>query len=325
MTDSSVSAIEQRMLAAEDELRLMRQRLADLSLSARHTGRRRWAMMGVIAIGLTAPWWVGAVKPVGTTFKAPFTVVDADNKPILVVWENSSARGVSIRNKAGAPAATMQSREGRFGGTGSLATYDGASGVGAGPGNNLFQTGFSEAKVAFLVVGDANDNWVKINGASLGMSRAGVDSVELFTQDGGGGLKLHGKSGKPVVYLGSSRSGQTSELEMMSDGNEYLGLHLGTTPAGAGAMHVFNDGDLRSVVNAPLGFRALNSAGQVLAEIGSVQSGGAGRLWLGNAAGAGVVEAGMLPDGNGTVRAGPVIGGLPSGIVPPDRLVGKVR
>jgi hypothetical protein len=327
MSTNNSNDVEQRLAAAERELLALRLQIASLKPVAHRAVRHRLALAAVLAVPLTAPWWVSAADySPGTTVKAPFTVVNKANKPILVVYEGSGFQGLSIRNQAGNPAASLSAFDGSYGGSGSMSIYDGAAGASSGVSNNMFQVKFTEGgKIPELQLGGNGNSSLKITGDRLRMDQGDHPALVLDADPTGGSMWAYGKSGSVVASLGATSSGQNALLQMASDGKDIVGVALGTTSEGNGALHVFEKGILRSEVNAQGSFKAFNGAGQVLAEIGSVQSGNAGRLWLGNAAGAGVVEAGMLADGKGTVRAGPVIGGLSPDLVQPDRLVGKIK
>jgi hypothetical protein len=124
--------------------------------------------------------------------------------------------------------------------------------------------------------------------------------------------------------------GVASQLTVDASGNGRVKV-LGPSGANGGAqagLMITKDGSLLALANGSgkvtadvsshLGFASYNTAGQRLVEIGATQSGSSGRLWLGDTAGVGLVEAGMLSSGVGTVRAGPSLGGglgLPSAIV----------
>jgi hypothetical protein len=78
------------------------------------------------------------------------------------------------------------------------------------------------------------------------------------------------------------------------------------------------DGTLAAVLSGePEGLQFFNASGTAVSELNKTH------FLISNDGGQGVVEAGMLTDGRGVVRAGPRFGGPPGGLNLPNFLVGK--
>jgi hypothetical protein len=233
------------------------------------------AVIAAAAVAASVSWSTAtqaqaAARPL--TVKAPFTVVDAANKPILSViasnrrgmyltrsdgaaivqlWEEyASLRGpFAVTDNADKPMITVQDS--------TATSVKDASGaekpLNINRGLQLFND--KGDAVARMAVKD-QDGYVAVRQGGQGPGLGGVQAV-LTADKTGTYLALAGVGKKINVKLGSQDEG----LEFFSD------------------------------------------AGKTRAELNR------SHLWLGDEGGEGMVEAGTLPDGRGVVRAGPRMGG----------------
>lgn len=328
MSDADFIALSQRLARAELELSLLRQRLGPGTSRRRVPAAWRSAVIGLVGASLVGSWLFTDLRAqgAGTTIKAPLTIVDGQNRPIIVVgeWPNGK-RGISVRNAANYPAVTMGSTN-VGAGAGQVSLWDGASDN--APHSEYVKLDFSKDGKARILLHSAGDWENTINGSSMVLKQGEQNKATIKAFDGGGSLYLYGgdTNDKLLAYLGASKSGETSMLQLGSKAKDTVGVVLGTTPAGSGAAQVFGSGGyLSAQLNASIGYSAFNQSGDLVTRLGPVPSGNNGEIALFNSKGDAIVEAGMLADGKGSVRAGPFIGGSSGGIVEVNRLTGKLK
>lgn len=336
MSTTIPTPLEVRLEHVERELAALKVRLA-----ARAPAPPGRAARSLVALAVAVPivaLLIGSelqASGVGTKVKAPFTVVNLAGQEIMKVYETEGGQGVSVRNGRGIPAASIWANDN---GTGRFTAYDGKSGTEAT--NNIALLGFvgnaPGALVPHLWVRAPDQGFAILEGDRLSIGFGDTadgynpkSQVELGSSVDGGWLAFK-KGGSELVTLSSAEGGKGGYLAIASEGakggSTEAGIRIGTTTTGAGVVQVLDGGKLRAAVSGGLGmFSAFSPSGQLLAEFGTNASASSGRYWLGNAGGEGIVEAGMLVDGKGTVRVGPVIGGSQGGLAIPDRLVGKTK
>ncbi len=137
------------------------------------------------------------------------------------------------------------------------------------------------------------------------------------------GLTIFNQDGQKAVESFVDAGGRGNFRASDANGH-YSAALMATSDLGGRVFLADVSGKVRMDLGSR-GFSAFNPAGQSVVELGSNQSGSSGRMWIGNAAGDGLIEAGMLPDGKGIVRVGPMVGGPPPGLVLPDRIVGHIQ
>jgi hypothetical protein len=132
------------------------------------------------------------------------------------------------------------------------------------------------------------------------------------------------------LYVFNEQGNVAAQVAVLSDGGGRIFVYPGnqpfggiTTPAFAAMAYPSKgpvlemtrpDGKELATISAE-GFVAHNKNGVAVASLGSKNGSGAGNLMLGEPAGNAIVEAGLLPDGRGVVRAYP-LGGKPPIPVP---------
>ncbi len=257
-----------------------------------------------------------SAAPPGTVVQAPFTIVNRAGKPIVVVYEDGGTQGLSVRNPAGNPIASLWAQSDGYG---SVTIFDGLEATGAP--TNFSSMRFRAQKAEMVVAGDDGAR-ASVTSETLALFEKGKESARL---------KNYGELGGQVRIFngaGFAIAGMQTDAVATNSGTVLVGSPQGTkgqlyVSDGVGAMILVDAaGKILERAKAGDGYTTFNLAGQAVAQIGSVPSGNNGRLWLGNASGEGIVEAGMLTDGLGTVRAGPSFGARPSALAIPDRIVG---
>jgi hypothetical protein len=250
------------------------------------------------------------VKKDAITMTGPLSLNNSNGKTVVDIGPNESGRGrVVVRDSASGNVSGLQTDD-----EGnpflSLKSND----------NNLFS---AVSKQGAFIRGPLDI--VDSNSKSI-----------LKVQDKGG---VTDKDGQPTgatnrgLILASSTGNPAAQIYIDGDGNGRVKVHgkggavAGLMTTGDGSLLALTDlsGKVTADVSSRVGFATYNASGQRLTEMGATETASYGRLWLGNASGEGIVEAGMLPDGKGTVRAGPAFGARPSSMELPDRIVGHLQ
>jgi len=152
-----------------------------------------------------------------------------------------------------------------------------------------------QGNVASQVTVDGRGGWIGVRDGKTKMGKA-----SYIADDKGGGVFVAGEEGDEVAGLYANKKGTVLAL---SD----------------------NAGKVTGEINSYDGLQFYNASGQLVAKINATGSGSSGEIWLGNASGQGIVEAGMLGDGRGVVRAGPLMGGPPGGLGLPTTIMGVIK
>jgi hypothetical protein len=296
--------------------------------------------------------------------RAPFVVVGASGRPIMTVTDcvNSSeldplkraqevrqggcVPGLELQNAAGesvvnlhtlGDAGSLQVTSGKGDGTGFFASAeDAAMSLVDKTKKVLFRADRDDAEVG-SAKGVVVFNSISVRDktrTAVKLSSSGLPGVTVYNPQGNvaAQMTMDGTGGWIGVRDGVSKMGRASFISQGDgDGMVEALSRDGITQArmiafGGQAVVLVTDssGSERAQINSTGTFRTFAVKGQVLSELGSSQAADYGRLWLGNMAGEPMVEAGMLTDGRGTVRAGPGIGGPPSGLVLPALIVGHL-
>ena len=208
------------------------------------------------------------------TVKAPFQVVDAANKPILVVGAQG---GVAVLRSDGAPIAILREE-----------------------GVNL--------RAPFVVIDNASKPLIGAYDDTVSKVKDAKGVEQTLTTNRG--IHVFNGKGDAVVRMA------------MVDGNGYVSARKGGQGVGLGGVQgaLYSDKDgahilLADTAGKPVvrlssdarGLTFSNAAETVLTEVNRTH------FWMGNAAGAGIIEAGELPDGRGRVTVGPRFGGPQGG------------
>ena len=295
-----------------------------------------------------------------------FTVHDKGNRGLFLVTANFAAAQwarVTVGAAAGGMSAIMVSQDGKVGGAGvsiqaDAGTNPGAVNIRNGSGQNLAVMSANEGGI-FLARDPAEKTRVRLdqNGmnfldpsgtvlARLGphpekekdaaltiMNSAGTPVAVLRAAGEAGALSVMNSTGKAVAgLLGGGASGGTvavatsngATLAQMSVSDDGRGLFQVFAKTGGRPIAV-----MTQAIEHVGGLLQISNSGTVVANL-TVGGQGAGYLQLANPSGTPTVEAGTLPDGNGTVRAGPTYQCLPvtlSGPISfvPDCIMGGVR
>jgi hypothetical protein len=265
--------------------------------------------------GSSQPDTASADREPGTIFKAPFTIVNQAGKPIVVVYEKDGQQGLSVRSPSGNPVVSLLAESN---GEGSIAAFDGTAAT--GPASNLAALRFKDGRPELIVRG-GDQAWARVTPQIISLD---LDDRELVRMkqfpDYGGQVTVFSTSGEPLATLQSNDVGHGGQLLLGQEGTNRMQLQVNR--AGSADLKMFDEGGIRVVIEPGTGFNAFDTQGKVVAQFGATPSGNNGRFSLANSAGQMIVEAGMLPDGLGTVRAGPSFGARPSALQIPDRIVG---
>lgn len=277
MSNDKLAELERRLAVVEDEVQATRAQFRELQRQngRRVIRRRREGLAGLVALVLvfsvarapeTEAQWSGE------TVKAPFTVVDAANRPIFTVTDGAH-RGFQMKRTDGKPFAQMWDEGASIRGP-LVVTDNGEKAIAVVQESSV--TGAKDAQGADQVV-TSNRGLHVFNGKGDAVARVAVSDMDGYVsaRQGGQGNALGGVQG--VLYANKE------------------GSHIAL--AGVGKK---TNVQLRS---DDAGLMFSNDAGTVLSEINKTH------VWLGDDAGNGVVEAGMLPDKRGIVRVGPRFGG----------------
>jgi hypothetical protein len=293
MINHELQQLARRLSIAEHEIAL-----AHAEIKALREQRTRRGQVGAIASGVvvvaaavtaSALWSTTtqaqtAARPL--TVKAPFTVVDAGNKPILSVIADGH-RGVYLSRSDGVPIVQFLDEYASI--RGPLAVTD-------------------NADKPIVTVQDSTVTNVK--------DATGAEKP-VTTNRGLGVLDAKGETVARVAVVDD-----VGGYVMVQDGPQKIGRAVMLmTKEGSQISMAGSTGKVTTDVSSKTGVTLYNVAGATVAEFGG--GGVAGRMWLGNEGGKGVVEAGLLPDGLGVVRVGPRLGGPLGGLVLPFAIVGR--
>jgi hypothetical protein len=271
--------LTRRLATAEQEIARAHAEIAVIRQHCKRLGRAR--ILAGISVTIAGTAIAGLMSTASTaaqggaqklTVKAPFTVVDSQNKPLLVV-DDGGRRGLSV----------------------------------IGTDGNAFSGLFDEQTVVrapFLVLDTASKPIATVqNSTTSQIKDAKGEKKEVTTNRG---LHVFNDNGDAVGrvavldgsgYVGARQTGQGT-------GTGGVQALLTATKDGT-AIWLVNNAKHTSVgieSNAD-GLRFMDDDGTVRAQVT------ASKIWLGNKEGDGVVEAGALPDGRGVVRTGPRNGG----------------
>lgn len=275
MTNPEREQLTRRLLLAEHELTKVCTEVGALRRQCRRNGAIA-SGVGLVAVFATINAWssatAGAQGSGPLTVKAPFLVVDTSNKPIFSVTDDTH-RGVEIKQKDSRAFVQLWDEGASI--RGPLAVTD-------------------SAEKAIVIVQDLTVTQAK-DVKGVGQAVTSNRGLHVFNAKGDtvARLAVAGADG----YVSARQGGQGSGLGGVQ-GALYVdktGVHLGLTGTG-NTQTVRLSGDAA-------GLQFFNVSGAALAELNRTH------LWLGDAAGNGVVEAGILPDGRGVVRTGPRSGG----------------
>jgi hypothetical protein len=277
MSNDRLTNLEQRLALAEHEVRTTRAQVRELQQQAQrrmHRGRRD-GLLGLVALVLVfsvAQALQTEAQGSGQTVRAPFTVVDAANKPIFSVIDGAH-RGVEMKRSDGKAFVQLWDEGASI--RGPLAVTD-------------------NAEKAIAIVQDSSVTTVK---DAKGVEQAVTSNRGLHVFNPKGDVVARVAVIEEDGYVSARKGGQGTSVGgiqgvlSVDQGYSFLGL--------AGTAAKFNV-RLKSDVS---GLQFRDDAGIVLSEINRTH------MWFGDGAGNGVVEAGMLPDKRGVVRVGPRMGG----------------
>jgi hypothetical protein len=289
MAGEGIDRLERRIADAEALLSLLR---VELRAADRREARRLFTWKALTACSLTsslalvvltvAPRPPGEAVALATPVKAPFHVVDKAGKILLRVEENYQGhRGVFVHNRGGKTSAQMgESKKGN----GFAEVFD------AGGATTTLLGGVGGLAIwkGDIVVSDENKRkrteigrqGVRVfDDAEQAIARFGADPSNKF------GTLVVGAGGTTMVAV--LAGGEVGSVTVSDSAGKTV------ADIGAAGVQVFHDGTS-------------------VARLGLSPGGtGAGYLAIGNPGGSAVVEAGMLPDGFGVVRAYPLSGNTP--------------
>jgi hypothetical protein len=277
MNTMDIERLTRRLQLSEQEIARAHVEIEVIRRQCRRHGRvRALASAATVAGAFAAASLLSSAtteaQAVGHTVKAPFTVVDAANKPILSVIA-AGHRGAYLSRSDGHPYIQLWDEYASI--TGPLAVTD-------------------NAEKPILVVQDSTTTTVKdATGADKPVTTS--RGLHLFNGKGDAIARVAERDGDGYVSVrqggqGSGLGGVQGVLTADKSGS-YLGL------VGQGKkLNV-------KLSTAEGGLELFSDSGATRAELNRAH------LWLGNEGGDGIVEAGTLPDGRGVVRAGPRMGG----------------
>ena len=276
-----------------------------------------------------------------------FAVHDKGNRGLFLVTPNFAAAPwarVTVGAAAGGMSAIMVSQDGKVGGAGvaiqaEAGTNPGTVTIRSGTGKNLAVMSANDGGV-FLArdaaektrvrLDQSGMNFLSLSGtvlARLGphpeqekdaaltiMNSAGTPVAVVRAAEEAGALSVRNSTGKAVAgLLGGGASGGTVAV---ATSNGATMAQMSVSDDGRGLFQVFARTGGRPIavmtqaVEHVGGLLQISNSGNVVANL-TVGGQGAGYLQLTDASGNPTVEAGTLPDGNGTVRAGPTYQCLP--------------
>jgi hypothetical protein len=275
-----------------------------------------------------------------TQVTAPFDVIGSDGKAILRVGKDNSAGAVAIWRAPGRPGGNVTIRSDNGVVLGSIGTANAGNGVAFtadAKGNPRAQLSGQGAVIVFdekadqvggIVVSEGRGRvavWkdgkrvaaMDVDaehgnaGALTVMNPAGkvVATMSVDAQDpNAGALSVMNSAGKPVAGLiGGLKGG--GAVAVANPGGVTL-AEMSVADDGRGLFQVFGRGQrpiavLTEAKEYPGGLLQISNTSLPVANL-TVGKGGGGYWQLTNASGVPTVEAGTLPSGRGTVRAGPL-------------------
>jgi len=266
----------------EDLMQRLAQAEHDIAALRRRDRRTKAITTGlalVVMFATLAGWSSATTQAQGSgpsTVKAPFVVVDSANKPIMLVSADG-ARGMNLLRSDGQ----------RF----AILSEEGA---------NL--------RAPLFVTDNASKSIVAIQDDTISKIKDAKAVEQTLTTNRG--LHLFNGKGDAVARMA------------MVNGDGYVSARKGGQGVGLGGVQgaLYSDKDgahilLADTAGKPVvrlssdarGLTFSNAAETVLTEVNRTH------FWMGNAAGAGIIEAGELPDGRGRVTVGPRFGGPQGG------------
>jgi hypothetical protein len=175
-------------------------------------------------------------------------------------------------------------------------------------------------RAPFIVVDDTNNPIMTVVDASTTKAK-GKDGKEIERNHPRGVHVMNGW-GEDVARLAASPDHNGYLLARQGGAGSTHGGSTMVLLADKDGTHAFlsgTDGKARASLTSDAGLNFFNESGEVRVTLNQA------KLWLANATGKVIVEAGMLPDGRGVVRAGPRTGGPKEGgqLGYPYQLVGR--
>ena len=314
--------LTRRVAAAEQEIARARAEIATVRQHCQRLRRSRLfasagiAIAGVTIAGLMSSRSMSAQGGApGMTVKAPFTVVDDKNIPVLTVRSGSELRGFAVWNAAHQSVievGTAQAGEAEM----VVRSRDRKQGA-------FLRMKFDEPELELRNSDNKSFVHLQRSGAALQAPLTVADPDDhpiAIVQDGP--ATTAAASPKPGalprgVHVMNDKGTVVARAAADKDGNGFLIAREATgkgaavamlAGAGGGQLTVAGaDGKVTADLASKTGLNIYNDSAAAVVEISGHT--GSGRLWLGNLSGTGIVEAGMIPDGRGVIRAGPRMGG----------------
>ena len=296
--EDRITALEQQLAAMDGELRHLRARQRPLRVARTTVG----ACVAILAVILTLGTASAGHNAAPLTVTAPFRVVSSGGALLMQVDEH----GV-FYYKGGQVAASLTSAGP---GTGPGSTPSG--GAGASPLTIKAPLRVVDASGALVMQADASGvSYYQGGTLQIGMRGHGAAGGELFVNGGQGTSATIGTTGSNMGLRILKNTAQVASLLGTTDGG-YLALR---DPSGAislqlastndGGLIQSNSGGKRRVALGSTtagGFLDLLSTGdQLIGQLAEHPQGG--YLALGNQGGTSRVQAGVLPNDTGVVRA----------------------
>jgi hypothetical protein len=211
----------------------------------------------------------------GIKMRAPLHVNDKAGKKIMAVEENAEGhRGIVLLNKAEKTMVIVGESK---------------------KGNGMVQTN------------DGTDATTLLGGiGGLAIWKGDIlfsdqENKKKHCEIKGGGMKVYDESENPIARFGADPNRKFGALVLGKEGKALVGL---VAEGDVGSVSVLRSDE--KVVELGADGVQVFSKKNAVARLGLAPSGsGAGYLAIGNASGSSVVEAGMLPEGRGIVRAYP--------------------
>jgi hypothetical protein len=325
MFEERLIQLEQRLAETEKEVQSLRQQLGAAQ------GCRSWsislgqALGGALLVALVGLWGLLAAtngiaqapaKP--QSVKAPFVVVDSGGKSIFRVAEEGNAvKGpLTVVDGSSKPIMEVGAK-----GLRRLHLYDSAGAdvvslgeTKGGDGATVLVTRGNNAVGLQTESGDKMGGFFYMQNGKV-TSRLGEVGLMVFGKEGkkatevwAKGVAVYDQNEKRIVRFGADPKSEFGSLVLGKDGKALVGL---VVEKDAGLV-VLRDSSNQSIVElGEPGVQVFNK-GKAVARLGTSPSGkGSGYLSLGNPGGDTIVEGGMLPEGDGVVRAYPLSGRTP--------------
>ena len=191
MSDARMLELERRLVLAEREVQVTRAQVQAL-LRAGTARTRRWRRDGLLALAALVAVFAGAraldaqqARPQPLTVRAPFTVVDEHNTPIITVGAPAKGypRGILLFSDAGHPTAQLTVNT----------TGDGMLAL-RRAGQNAFQ-GETDPNAVGLGIDDQGNGSLFLRNHSQTVVELGSDKA------GNGMLRIADMAGKPIVKV----------------------------------------------------------------------------------------------------------------------------